>query len=72
VTTDEHRRRHIELHRALDELMCDFMAQTMRVPSDTTVGELLQWSASQASAPTEPTTLTGEIQTMVAHRAPAP
>lgn len=42
---NEHRARHVDLHRALDELVADFMQQTGKLASQTTVMELMSWSA---------------------------
>jgi hypothetical protein len=49
----EHRERHAELHRALDELASDYMIHTGRPLSDTTVLELVEWSHEQTKKPTE-------------------
>ena len=45
IDKNEHRARHVELHRALDELVADFMQQTGKLASATTVMELMSWSA---------------------------
>jgi hypothetical protein len=61
MTTEEHRQRHIELHQALDELLADYIrhhplnlrdGHDMRSFLSRPIGELLEWSASQTSAPT--------------------
>jgi hypothetical protein len=49
----EHKARHVELHRALDELAADYLLHTGRRLSDTTVLELVQWSHEQTKHPTE-------------------
>lgn len=52
-TPEEHQARHVELHRALDELMADFMRHTSRLASQTTVMDLLEWAHEQTVNPTE-------------------
>ncbi len=48
-----HQARHKELHSSLDELFADYLSQhTGKLPSNTTVLELLQWSYQQAKEPT--------------------
>lgn len=43
-----HKARHKKLHSALDELVADYLEDTKhKLPSKTTVLELLQWSAEQ-------------------------
>lgn len=55
ITPDEHRTRHAELHKALDELFADYMRHhaTAR-PSNTTLTQLIEWSYLQTQNPTEP------------------
>ena len=53
LTGEEHKDKHIMLHRQLDELASDFLRHTGKLPSDTTVMELLQWSSKQTINPTE-------------------
>lgn len=53
ITHEQHIERHRELHRALDELVADFIGHTGALPSRATVMEFLQWSASQMSDPRE-------------------
>ena len=53
MTPEEHKKRHIELHRAFDELLADWILQTGSLPSQATVMELIRWSASQAKEPTD-------------------
>ena len=48
-----HMKRHNTLHQNLDELVEDFMAHTNRLPSNTTIIELMEWSAKQCINPTE-------------------
>ena len=47
MTAKEHREKHKELHEALDELAADFMSETRRLASGTTVMELMEWSCDQ-------------------------
>lgn len=47
----QHRERHIELHKALDELVADFINHTGKLPSKTTLFELMEWSHQQTIAP---------------------
>ena len=54
ITPEKHKKRHEELHRALDELVADFIVcNADKHPSNTTVLELVQWSHRQTIAPTE-------------------
>ena len=54
ITPAAHKKRHVELHRCLDELCADWLYQTGKLPSKATVLELMQWSAAQTEKPTEP------------------
>ena len=49
----DHRRRHVELHNSLDELLADFLTHTKNRPSETTIYELMKWSHEQTINPTE-------------------
>jgi hypothetical protein len=53
ITLEEHRARHVELHRSLDELVADFIRHTDRLPSETSVMDLMMWSHAQTQNPTE-------------------
>ena len=53
-TREEHVARHKVLHAALDELVADFISHTGRLPSQTSVIDLMQWAWAQVSNPTEP------------------
>lgn len=48
----EHKKRHIKLHRNFDELVADFVAQTGRLISETTIMDLMRWSHEQTIVPT--------------------
>lgn len=49
----EHIAIHKELHNCLDELIADFITHTGRLPSKTSVMELMAWSHEQTINPTE-------------------
>jgi hypothetical protein len=56
MTHDEHRKRHIDLHRALDQLIADYMAHHPVYPTsylDMPLRELVEWSMTQTGNPTE-------------------
>lgn len=54
MTHDEHRARHLYLHAALDELLADFLTYNRtKLPSNTTVMELMTWSHAQTLDPVE-------------------
>lgn len=55
LTPDEHKKRHEQLHKALDELVADWIDHTGRLPSKATVFELMRWSFHQCENPTEKT-----------------
>ena len=53
MTKEEHIKRHLELHKSLDELTADLITQTKRNLTDTTIMELMEWSYQQTINPTE-------------------
>ena len=53
MTKADHKKRHEELHRALDELTADFMMHTNSLPSQTTIIRLMEWSHQQCQNPDE-------------------
>ena len=53
MTFGDHKIRHEELHRALDELCADFIGQMGKLPSNTPIYELMKWSHEQTINPTE-------------------
>jgi len=53
MTPEEHKQKHTELHKALDELVADFIQHTEKHLSKTPILELIQWSNSQTHEPTE-------------------
>jgi len=48
----DHKIRHEELHKMLDELVADMITHTNMLPSETTVLGLMRWSAEQIDNPT--------------------
>lgn len=56
MTPEEHKARHVELHKSLDELVADFIQQTP-IGEDAlrkNIVDLLLWSYQQTVKPTEP------------------
>lgn len=57
MTQEEHRQRHVELHKYLDELVADRIGAAKYpdnwLPSRNTVMELMQWSHEQTITPHE-------------------
>ena len=51
MTKNEHKKRHENLHKAFDELLADWIANTQNLPSKTTVLQLMEWSHKQELAP---------------------
>lgn len=49
----EHIEHHERLHKALDELSADFIRHIGKLPSKTTLRELMSWSYKQTKEPTE-------------------
>jgi len=52
ISPQKHKERHQELHEALDELVADWISHTEQLPSEATVLDLMEWSASQVRCPT--------------------
>ena len=53
MDTQKHKKRHQELHSELDELVADFLSQNEgKLPSKTTILELIEWSYGQTETPT--------------------
>jgi hypothetical protein len=48
----EHKKRHLELHKNLDELFADFVRHTNKT-SSSKIETLLEWSYNQTINPTE-------------------
>jgi len=53
MTEEKHKERHLELDRALDELVADFIFHTNKLPSKTSLMELMNWSFEQTKIPTK-------------------
>ena len=51
MTEDAHKKRHIELHRKLDELLRDAIQYGGLFPSKATCLDLLRWSFEQTVEP---------------------
>ena len=49
----EHKKRHELLHKMFDELIADFIKHTSKLPSQTTLMELMSWSFEQTKEPTK-------------------
>lgn len=58
MTDEEHRHRHIELHKSLDELVADWIDHqgigSDKFLSNTPIRELMEWSYQQTQNPTKP------------------
>jgi len=48
---DDHKRRHVALHRHLDELVADYIGNTGNLPSKVTLMQFMKWSAEQTKHP---------------------
>ena len=53
MTTNEHIEKHKELHRALDELIADYILTTKKGLQNTNLLQLIEWSHEQTIKPTE-------------------
>jgi hypothetical protein len=53
MTREEHKERHILLHRELDELIADFISCTKQSLNNYTIKDFLTWSYEQTKNPTE-------------------
>ncbi len=53
MNTEDHRRIHERLHKALDELVADWIDHTGLMPSEATVRDLMLWSYEQTQEPAE-------------------
>jgi hypothetical protein len=58
MSPERHQARHAELHEALNELVGDFLLHhpypSDQMPNNTTVMELMIWSAEQVKNATDP------------------
>jgi hypothetical protein len=53
MTKQEHIERHKILHTHLDELLADFMSETGKLPSKSSLMELMEWSYLQTKNPSD-------------------
>lgn len=55
MTPEEHKERHVELHKALDELFADYIEHHPDESSFTKMPlmRLIEWSSNQRKNPTE-------------------
>jgi len=55
MTPEEHKQRHVELHKALDELFADYIKCHPEAHGflNISLKEFLQWSYEQTQNPTE-------------------
>ena len=53
MPSEEHKIRHIELHKSLDELLADYINITGNLPSKTMLSDFLKWSYMQTINPVE-------------------
>jgi hypothetical protein len=55
MTPEEHRQRHITLHRALDELFADYIGHHPQQSGflDTPIRALIEWSHAQTIEPAD-------------------
>ena len=51
--SQDHKQRHIFLHKCFDELLADMIRHTKMLPSTTTLSEFMKWSYQQTLSPTE-------------------
>ncbi len=50
--TEEHKKRHEELHKCLDELVADYVFNTKALPSKTNLIIFMDWAWQQTIKPT--------------------
>lgn len=53
VFPQDHKKRHVVLHKCLDELLGDYISHIGITPSDINFMEFLKWSSEQTQNPTE-------------------
>jgi hypothetical protein len=51
VAEENHKERHVFLHKNLDELVADFFYHTQTLPTKATIMELIEWSHKQTTNP---------------------
>ena len=47
MNKQEHLKRQVELHAMLDELVADWIGHSQRLPSNSSVMDLMRWAYSQ-------------------------
>jgi len=52
LTAEEHKARHVELHRAFDELLADYITHARGSVLDHPIRDLVKWSYEQTINPT--------------------
>ncbi len=52
MNKEEHKARHVELHKKFDELLADFIGHTDNLPSQTNLMTFMNWSHEQTIHPT--------------------
>jgi len=52
MNKEQHRQHHEELHKAVDELVADFISQTEQLLTKTSIMDILIWSHGQTKNPT--------------------
>ena len=53
LSKEEHTERHKFLHKALDELVADYIQHTENLPSKTMLAQFMDWSHKQTINPDE-------------------
>ena len=53
MTHEEHQQRHVELHKAFDELLADWTIHDRNAHLTSTIEELMKWSYEQTQNPTD-------------------
>lgn len=51
LTEEEHKKRHIELHKAFDELLADYLDCNRGMGLESTLYDLAKWSHRQCTNP---------------------
>ena len=51
ITEEEHKQIHVELHKALDRLLADFIGHTKEPFLDRPIKDLIDWSYKQTIKP---------------------
>jgi hypothetical protein len=54
LTEKEHQERHKFLHKCLDELVADYISNTLNSLTQSSIMDLMEWSARQTQIPDDP------------------